>query len=177
MLLMGAGLVAWRLSRESDEPEHATPAPGPQTSRPALRAFAPPPPPPPPVDEPGDASGAEEPGTVAGRLKRRAEPCKSPCEGKETGPLLSALAAKGGQVRSCYTRALGNDPTLQGRMTVNIRVGVDGRVCSASVSKNALGSPTVADCVLERFRAGSFPPPQGGCVDAIVPLNFVSDSK
>jgi hypothetical protein len=177
MLLMGAGLLIWRLASRPDEPDRSALPPTPPARPAAPRAFAPPPPPPPTVAEVQDASAGEEAGEVRGRLRRRGGPCDSPCEGTETGPLLSALAAKGGQVRSCYTKALSNDPTLRGRMTLNVRVGVDGQVCSASVGNNALGSQTVADCVLKRFRAGSFPPPQGGCVDAIVPLNFVSDSK
>jgi hypothetical protein len=87
--------------------------------------------------------------------------------------LRSALAAKAGQARGCYERALRQNTMLQGRLVVNVRVGPQGQVCSAGIGQNALGDPGVASCVLQMFRAGTFPPAQGGCVDTAVPMNFV----
>jgi hypothetical protein len=49
-------------------------------------------------------------------------------------------------------------------------------VCSAGIASNSVGDPGVASCVLGMFRSGSFPAPQGGCVDAQVPMNFIPKS-
>ena len=46
----------------------------------------------------------------------------------------------------------------------------------AAVWCGRLGDGTIASCVVQMFRAGTFPPPQGGCVDAAVPMNFVPKS-
>jgi len=50
-------------------------------------------------------------------------------------------------------------------------------VCSASVSNDSLGSPMVAQCVTNIYRATTFPSPKNGCVDARVPLNFMPEKK
>ena len=99
--------------------------------------------------------------------------CTGPCNGTVTGNLGSALRAKGGQARGCYERALRLNPTLTGRVMVAVTIGAQGQVCSASVTQNSLGDASVASCITQRFRSGTFPPPKGGCVNTQVPLNFI----
>ena len=65
---------------------------------------------------------------------------------------------------------------LQGKIVVSIRVGPSGQVCSANIASNSVGDPGVASCVLGMFRSGTFPAPEGGCVDAQVPMNFIPKS-
>jgi hypothetical protein len=168
MLLIGGGLVYWKLGSRAPEPEPAAPSTRPTVEEaPVLEA---PPPPPPSAEEPTDAGAPEE---AKKRMRDLPDPCKSPCDGQMTSSLSIALSSKGGQARACYERALRTNNTLQGKMSINVRVGRGGQVCSAAIGSNALGDPGVANCVLGQFQAGSFPPPQGGCIDARVPLNFV----
>jgi hypothetical protein len=76
-----------------------------------------------------------------------------------------------GGIRSCYERALRNNPTLSGRLEVRFTIGTSGRVTSAS--SNGLGAaPEVGSCVVSRVRGLVFPTPEGGSVDFSFPFNF-----
>jgi hypothetical protein len=165
MLLLIGGLIFWKM-RGSEEKPVATPPP---TSTPEIKLEAPPPPPPPPPEVEEDAgkkpNGKKFVGTPTGG-------CAGPCTG-DSALTRSGLSGKAGQARGCYERALRNNNTLSGRLTMSVRVGPQGQVCSASVASNTLGDPGVASCVAQMFRSSSFPPPQGGCMDAQVPMNFV----
>ncbi len=57
-------------------------------------------------------------------------------------------------------------------MTIALRVGNDGRVCSANVASNDMGTNSVASCVQRTYLQSSFPAPRGGCLDVNVPLYF-----
>jgi hypothetical protein len=62
-------------------------------------------------------------------------------------------------------------------VTVSVRVGPSGNVCSASVAANDMGSGNVAACAANIFRNASYPAPRGGCVDATVPMSFVPQGQ
>ena len=173
MFAIMGGLILWKASQspaESDSPPVVNPPPT-QTAVPLIDA---PPPPPPEVEDAG-----EEPEEPKKEPAKRAGPgagfngCGvNVCEGSAGADLKSAMASKAGQARSCYQNALRNDSTLAGRMTVGIRVGLNGLACSAAVTSDGMGNPQVATCVTRLFQAGKYPPPKGGCVDMAVPMNF-----
>ena len=165
MLLVMGGLIFWKLRGGSEEKPIATPPPPP----PQAPMLEEPPPPPPPPEEVVDS------GTKTTVIKKvgASGGCAGECTGKEPAGLRSALAAKAGQARGCYERALRQNATLSGRLAVSVRIGPGGAVCSANVAQNGLGDPGVASCVVAMFRGASFPAPEGGCVDAQVPMNFV----
>nr|MBK7068347.1 hypothetical protein [Deltaproteobacteria bacterium] len=62
------------------------------------------------------------------------------------------LATRATEVRGCYERALARDATLQGELTVRLRVEADGRVSQTALS---------GDDAL-RGRGGAWRPPCGG---------------
>lgn len=97
------------------------------------------------------------------------------CSGSSTSDLESQLAMRAQLTRKrCFEPALSGDATLSGRVSVAVRIGPSGNVCSASVASNELANPQVAQCAAQLFRStGGFPAPKGGCVDVTVPLNFV----
>jgi hypothetical protein len=95
------------------------------------------------------------------------------CAGTTTSELEQTLAFRAKQAHRCYDNALTQDPTLKGKVSIAVRVGANGSVCSAAVASNDMGTPTVANCVAGYFRGGSFPTPKGGCADVNVPINFV----
>jgi hypothetical protein len=83
------------------------------------------------------------------------------------------LQVRAGQARRCYNQALSQDSTLKGHVSINVRIGPSGNLCSATVAANDMGTATVANCAANVFRtAAGYPSPRGGCVDANVPLNF-----
>lgn len=177
-LLLGAG--AWVVLGRSAPGEEQAPEPLASASIPVETTRKPehaPPPPPPPPDT--AAAEAEPTGTAAKasvKAKAVAKPtgCSSPCSGKSHAALESALSGRGQQARSCYTTALRSDEGLQGKLTVRLRVGADGRACSAEIADDSLGSAPLNACILSRFRGASYPLPRGGCVDVAVPLKFVA---
>jgi outer membrane biosynthesis protein TonB len=133
------------------------------------------PPPPPPEDAGSDAeadSGQRKPSLGPVNV------CAMKCEGTSTGALDSALRGAAGASRGCYERALRTNSMLQGRVTVAVRVGPNGSVCSASIAQDSLHSSEVTSCVLGLFRGRPFPPPAGGsCVDASIPISFTPQEK
>ncbi|HEY3235301.1 MAG TPA: AgmX/PglI C-terminal domain-containing protein [Polyangiaceae bacterium] len=172
MLLIIAGLVAWKLGDQRPDPQPA-PAVAP-TSRPEP-LLEQPPPPPPSADVPPAASSAPA-AKAAGRQAPAAGNCDESCTGDAGPALRSELRSRALRARACYEKALLRNPGLQGRLEVAVRVGKNGQVCSASSTLDQIGEPTVAACVVKMFRAAAFPAPRGGCVDTKVPMNFVPKS-
>jgi hypothetical protein len=76
-----------------------------------------------------------------------------------------------GGIKACYERALRRNPTLGGRVTIRFTVGGGGRVVSASAANNSI-SPEVGSCIVGRFQAMRFPPPEGGNVTFSYPFFF-----
>lgn len=76
----------------------------------------------------------------------------------------------------CYERELQNDPELGGRVSANWTIGLDGRVESASIVENSLGSRDVESCILREIRRMRFDQPDGGMVVVTYPFTFRSES-
>jgi hypothetical protein len=165
VLLLAAGFMYLR-SRGNDGDTPVTTAPAVTTAE--TPVFKAPPPPPPPPPEPSASAAPEV------KSGKRATPagCGGPCEGREPPGLQGQLAGQAGLSRRCYERALLHNPTLQGRMMVSLRIGPNGAVCHANVTQNELGDAGVASCVAQIFRSSTFAAPQGGCVEAQVPIKF-----
>ena len=99
------------------------------------------------------------------------------CQGTAAANFQSIVRGRAASAQRCYEKALAQQEGLQGKLSVSLCVGVGGGVCSASVVSDSLGSPLVSQCVLNIFRATTFPSPKNGCVDAQVPLNFVPQKQ
>lgn len=171
MLLLAGGLVFWKIQSSDKEPEVITekaPPPGP-AQEPALAVENAPPPPP-------EEEEVKEEKPAAAKITTPGGPsgCGGVCKGDATAALKSALASRGAMARSCYQTALRQNPNLEGKMTMSVKISPTGGVCSAYVSSNSLGDPAVASCAAAKFRAGNFPAPTGGCVEVNVPLNFTA---
>lgn len=171
VLLLGGvgGLIYWKKS-QNDIPT----APSASVS-----ATPPPPPPrrnedyiPPPPDPIPSADAAPPPKQNTTFVASNGCEAKS-CSGKSNADLDAALGARARASRRCYNQALAADNSLTGKMSISVRIGSNGAVCSANISSNELGSAQVANCVANTFRSAGFPSPTGGCVEATVPMNFV----
>ncbi|MDP9001139.1 MAG: AgmX/PglI C-terminal domain-containing protein [Myxococcota bacterium] len=104
--------------------------------------------------------------------------CEGKCAGTAPPELGQALQVRASQARRCYNEALGRDPSLRGHVTVAVRIGTAGNVCSVNVTSNDMGTPNVANCAANIFvKSGAFPSPHGGCVDATVPMSFVPQGQ
>jgi hypothetical protein len=103
--------------------------------------------------------------------------CEARCNGSATNELEEALKVRGVQARRCYNAALAQDSSLKGHVTITVKVGSSGNLCAANVTNNDMGTPNVANCAANIFRAASFPAPKGGCVEVGVPLSFVPQGQ
>lgn len=130
-------------------------------------------PPPPPVEEKPEAGPTTGPRIVY----VPAGGCEGKCTGAAPPELAQALQVRGFQARRCYNQALAQDSTLKGHVTIAVRVGPSGNVCSASVASNDMGTPAVANCAANILRSNAYPSPRGGCVDTVVPLSFVPQGQ
>jgi hypothetical protein len=170
-MLAIAALFAWQ--HFSTRPS-AIPAPSasvaarpPESTNPKLEDI----PPPPPVEEKPEAGPPRVIYVQAGG-------CEGKCSGTATPELGQALQQRAAQSRRCYNEALARDPSLRGHVTVAVRVGTVGNVCSVNVTANDMGTPNVANCAANIFaRSGGLPSPRGGCVDATVPISFVPQGQ
>jgi hypothetical protein len=172
VLLLGAGgLYAWRnASNRAD-------APVPTPSATVAQSAAPPanpklediPLPPPPEEKP-------EAGTPR-VVYVQSGGCDGKCSGSASPELEQALQIRGAQARRCYNQALAQDSSLKGHVTIAVRIGPAGNLCSAAVASNDMGSASVANCAANIFRSSQYPTPRGGCVDANVPLSFVPQGQ
>jgi hypothetical protein len=168
------GVAIWGLTRA--RPAEPAPAARPELSQaPAARAVEPAPPPPPPLESklPSSEDRAQPKRTASKPVAVRAGSCDGACAGTASLDLQGSLRTRAGQARSCYERALAQNSSLTGSLSVNVRIGSSGEVCSVELGKDTLRDAAVSACVLQRFRTGQYPRPNGGCVDAAVPINFV----
>jgi outer membrane biosynthesis protein TonB len=170
LLMFGAagGRLFFKLSGE-DKP--AVPAPPPSAKPPPVIDQVIPPPPPPP--EPSASVEPEPKKKPPTKVTTGCSTCGS-CTGTEAAGFRGALAGRAALAQRCYEKALGQTAGLEGKLTLGVCVGVGGQVCSASIVKDSLGSPLVSQCVLNIYRATTFPSPKNGCVDAQIPMNFVA---
>jgi hypothetical protein len=89
----------------------------------------------------------------------------------DPGAVARVIRGQLGGIRSCYERALRNNPTLSGRISAHFTIGTSGRV--TSVNADGMGeAPEVGTCVAGVIRRLVFPTPEGGSVDFTFPFNF-----
>lgn len=168
MLLLIGGLIVWKVTGSSDPAKTDAPVANTATAAPVLDE---PPPPPPPPPAPEDSAKPEEKKKVVSG--GGPNPCSKECTGSPTSALTSALSGRAAQSRSCYEKALSSNATLEGTLTVGVKVGAAGQVCGARVVVDGLHDPGVSNCVVNRFASSTLPAPEGGCADVNVPLRFM----
>lgn len=170
LLLFGAigGVIAWKTCQKPPEPVVIGPpdaGPPPRPSKNIDDDI----PPPPVVEDSGADAGKKTQVIFTGNqcdVKK--------CTGSTNSEVETALSFRAKQAHRCYDNALGQDPTLRGKVSIAVRIGSNGQACSAGVASNELTSaPGVANCVAGYFRGQNFPAPRGGCVDVNIPINFV----
>jgi len=73
--------------------------------------------------------------------------------------------------RSCYTRGLTTDPTMEGKMTIDIAVAPNGDVTNVTKLDGEGLSPAVEQCIIMKAHNAAFPAP-GATVHARIPIIF-----
>jgi hypothetical protein len=145
----------------------------------------------------GGGGGTVRPGAVGGGLASIGATGKAAGTGSGTtavvqGPKGSAsigdTSIAGGNVtdaarvvgqmragfRACYRRGQDENPDIEGKIALSIKVGPTGQVSAVTATKTGNLPPSVIDCVKARATSATFAPPQGGAGAVImVPVTFV----
>jgi outer membrane biosynthesis protein TonB len=144
----------------------------------------------------GGAGGTVRPGATGGGLASIGATGKSTAAGsggtqQVKGPRGSAdlgnASVAGGSVsdasrvvaqmragfRACYNRGLAENPDIEGKIALSIKVGPTGQVASVSATKMGNIPESVLECVKSRANSANFSPPQGGAAVVQVPVSFV----
>ncbi len=93
------------------------------------------------------------------------------CAGSLDGEAIEGLRREIVNVRRCYDRQLKSDPSLRGRIVIELLLLEDGRVCSVRATDDQIGNPELLSCVLAFLQSIRIEP-EHGCVTVNVPLNF-----
>jgi hypothetical protein len=168
LLVPVCGIVAWKMKADQTTTTTIPSVGVPTVLPPITRRIDDDMPPPDPVVIKSTPTGTAVAGTNGGSVPNG---CEKSCRGTAGDDLVGALAQRGRMARRCYEKELANDPKLTVRMTMNVRVGTNGSVCSASVASS--DNPGIGACVANIYRNAAFPAAKGGCAEVNVPLNFV----
>jgi Ca-activated chloride channel family protein len=76
------------------------------------------------------------------------------------------------QVRKCYETALTNDPSLAGKIVLELVVAADGEVVAARVAEDGLSDATVGVCMAKAASTWKFPPNPAGPITIRYPFVF-----
>jgi beta-lactamase regulating signal transducer with metallopeptidase domain len=77
-----------------------------------------------------------------------------------------------GEFRTCYEAGLKRNAKLQGKVTVKYVIGLDGSTQMTADGGSDLPDPQVVGCVVAGFAHLTYPPPRGGYVTVVYPIEF-----
>ncbi len=86
--------------------------------------------------------------------------------------LLAAVRRYAPGIQFCYDNELKKDPSLRGKLVVNITVEANGTVSGVDVVDDTLGSGAVRNCVLAQIRGWKLPEIPEGVVSFKAPFVF-----
>jgi hypothetical protein len=110
---------------------------------------------------------------AAARVELGGDPIPHPDPGTDTDfdPYGHIKARYMPQLTRCYKDALRGQPTLHGRIDLQLTIGTDGAVVAA----RATGMPDLEGCVAKRARAWTFPVSSPKPMRFRIPLVFVPE--
>lgn len=167
LLLLLGGAIVWKLTQQPPETIVEKLDAGPPVAPSGRKTTDDDIPLPPEIPDAGPDAGKKVEVTHTGDTG-----CAAKCSGGTTPELEAALSMRARQAHSCYDAALASDATLKGKVSIALKIGAGGQVCSAGVASSELSNPGVAQCMANKYRGNSFPSPKGGCVDINVPVNL-----
>ena len=125
----------------------------------------------------GSTQGTASGGAGTGRAVEGPKAADPTVSGMSSSAPVSGLEATIAKLRprfkSCYQRGLSQDPTMQGKVTLNAKVGPNGEVSNVdTISNNGL-SQEVVDCIRGVIKRAEFAPPGGAGSSVNIPVSFV----
>jgi TonB family protein len=115
--------------------------------------------------------------SLGGKAQRKASPRVQRGAGDVQGfckesDIQKVVAARQAGITYCYEKELARDPELQGKVTVNWRIGTDGKVMKVIVENSTLGNKDVEACMMRNIERWQFPKPEGGMCQIRYPFVF-----
>jgi hypothetical protein len=75
-------------------------------------------------------------------------------------------------IQYCYEKELARNPELEGKVTLNWRIMLDGKVGTVIIENSTLNNKSVEDCMTRQVKRWSFPKPEGGMCQIKFPFVF-----
>lgn len=83
----------------------------------------------------------------------------------DKGNIRRVVSAKGNAIRYCYEKELQMNPKLSGKVIAQWKIGLDGKVMSASIASSTINNRKVEGCIARVIKRMRFEKPDGGiCV-------------
>ncbi len=82
------------------------------------------------------------------------------CDSSEAS-IRRTLAEKRETFIACYKQEAAQNPSLQGKLLLNITVTPEGTIDTIATEENTLNNPTIQNCVFTRMKRTTFPACQG----------------
>lgn len=75
-------------------------------------------------------------------------------------------------LRLCYETGLKAKPNLKGRVDMRFIIERDGTVSDVNNAGSDLPDPDAIACIVSVYRSMCFPPPVGGTITVVYPIQF-----
>jgi hypothetical protein len=96
------------------------------------------------------------------------------CQGSVGEPLKREIDARRGAFRTCYEALLQTGHRGRGKVAVRFQVDAQAQVTFAAISDDQIGSDSLDQCLLQKFRQPFARGADHGCANINVPVSFTS---
>jgi hypothetical protein len=86
--------------------------------------------------------------------------------------ILKVVQSHAAAIQFCYEKELQRFPHLAGKVTIDWKVDLDGRVQLAKLGSSSLSNPSAESCMVRQIKAWQFPKPNGVVCNVSFPFFF-----
>jgi outer membrane biosynthesis protein TonB len=86
--------------------------------------------------------------------------------------ILKVVQSHAAAIQFCYEKELQRFPHLAGKVVVDWKVNLDGRVEGAKIGSSSLGNPSAEGCMVRQVKNWQFPKPNGVICNVSFPFFF-----
>jgi outer membrane biosynthesis protein TonB len=86
--------------------------------------------------------------------------------------ILKVVQSHAAAIQFCYEKELQRFPHLAGKVVVDWKVNLDGRVDGAKIGSSSLGNPSAEGCMVRQVKNWQFPKPNGVICNVSFPFFF-----
>jgi hypothetical protein len=90
----------------------------------------------------------------------------------KSSDILRVVSSRQRSIQYCYEKELARNPELRGKLIVNWRIGLNGKVMKAWVGSSSLRNGSVESCITRSVKRWTFNKPEGGICEIKFPFVF-----